>query len=264
MISWLSEQIASLSPPKEEGPHAATKALMKEVLACEAVLSPAKELEYKYLMEQVCRATFDIDDRVIVMDFLHYSLAPVDAGREWRTIFNGLRVVDALIDSGSSAVFAEVSEGKHFDLLQKTLFLLSYAHSDERIGKLIRTAAKEIRDKLLVKFDQLDNPEEPEDQPNVTCMSSKDTVRHRPVIASSIAHVVSLRHIEESSDEEPCAAAPSIPADSVHDDLIDVDQLPGTVMATTPLGPVLTVQNDLIDVHQPSGTVTSTDPLLEL
>lgn len=220
MLSWISNQ---LSPSLSVGPHADLKQRMKDALAFEAVLTPPRELEYKFLMEQICRSSFDMDERMIILDFLHYSFAPVDPNGEWRTIFNGLRILNALVDSGSNKIIAEVSEGKHFDVVQKTLFLTTYANSDERVGKLIRTAAKEIRDKLLKKFDLVQ--EESVDESQIKSISSRDsgTPVERPAVPSSLAHIVALKHVEDSDDEEAAKPRKILPqTNNVTESLLDI------------------------------------------
>ena len=214
MLSWISEQINTLSPPRDLGPHADLKRAMREAIAFDAVLSSAKDLEYKFVLEQICRSSFEVEERMIILDFLHYTMAPVDPNSEWRTVFNGLRILNTLIDSGSIAVFTEVAEGKHFDLVQKTLFLTTYANSDERIGKLIRTAAKEIRDKLLLKFDAINSGTLVDESPSQevkaissSSVSSTSTPASRPVAPSGVAHIVALRHVEDSSEDEAITAA---------------------------------------------------------
>ena len=125
MFSWLAHQVNNFTGPKEEGPFSELKESLRRLFEFEPVLSSSLELQYKFSLEQICRSTFEADERMVVMAFLHYSVAPVNPNSEWRTIFNGLRLLNALVDSGSSKIFSEVSEGQHFDLLQKTLFLMS-------------------------------------------------------------------------------------------------------------------------------------------
>ena len=206
MFSWLTDQISGLKSPNEEGPHCEIKETMREALRFDPVLTASKQLEYKFNLEKICRASFEIESRMIILDFLHYAFAPVNANTEWRTIFNGLRILDSLVDSGSNQIFTEISQGKHFDVVQKTLFLTTYTNSDERVGKLIRNAAKEIREKLLSKFDLVESMPQSNEEPK--SISSKDVSGRatpetsRPVAPSSILNFVSLRHIEDSSDEE--------------------------------------------------------------
>jgi hypothetical protein len=206
MFSWFSEQISTIKTPSGDEPHSELRGTMQEALGFEPVLTASKELEYKFVLEQICRASFEVDNRIIILDFLHYAFAPPYPNTEWRTIFNGLRILDSLVGSGSNRIFSEISQGKHFDVVQKTLFLTTYANSDERVAKLIRTAAREIRDKLLAKFDLVDSIPETEEplksisSKDVSGKATPDTIQ--PVAPSSIVNLVSLRHQEDSSDEE--------------------------------------------------------------
>ena len=187
----------------DKGPFGELKDTLRTALQFEPVLPGSLELEYKFHLEEICRATFEREERIVVMDFLHYSFAPANANSEWRSIFNGLRILNALIDSGSSKVFSEVLEGKHFDVLQKTLFLTNYPNSDERIAKLIRTAAQEVRDKLLVKFNEVEVGETEESAGVVQSISSKDAPALPQVVPQrSLPLIASLRHTEDSSEEE--------------------------------------------------------------
>ena len=202
MFSWIAHQVNNFTGPKEEGPFSELKESLRRLFEFEPVLSSSLELQYKFSLEQICRSTFETDERMVVMDFLHYSVAPVNPNSEWRTIFNGLRLLNALVDSGSSKIFSEVSEGQHFDLLQKTLFLTTYSNSDERIAKLIRTAAQEIREKLLVRFNQIDEqPEEPPILHAGKSISSRDAPLEFQA-KKSLDHIASFKHSEEESSSE--------------------------------------------------------------
>lgn len=220
MFSWLSERISAFSSLRTPEPGTEVERMMKEALEFEAVVSPARELEYKYLLDSICKASCNSDDRFAIMDFLHYSLSPANPAKEWRMIFNGLRILKALIDSGSVSIFREVSEGKHFDLVQKSLFLLTYCNADERVAKLIRVTAREIRDKLLEKFNDLEN------EPNVEkkSVSYRDAIKRPSVVAapSSISHLVSLGHVEE---DYPSRNEDDTPRPNVQEtvDLLDLD-----------------------------------------
>ena len=222
MISWLSDRISKGSLLSHHSSSTQIESLMKDAIAFDAVFSASQEAEYKFLLARICEASFRSEDRFLMMDFLHYALAPANAGIEWRTIFSGLRILNALIDSGSIAIFQEVSEGKHFDLVQKSLFLLSYSNADDRVMKLIRCAARELRDKLLDKFTHLD------ENPSSTGQIAKKSISHRDSVAvripdSSVSDLVKLRHVEDSSDDEvDCNETPSLlPAETV--DLLDLN-----------------------------------------
>lgn len=189
------------SARRNEGPFEDLQQTMREVLQFDPVLTSTLELEYKFHLEKISRATFEYEERVIVMDFLHYSFAPSNPNDEWRTIFNGLRILNALIDSGSSKVFHEVSEGRHFDVLQKTLFLSSYCNTDERISKLIRTSAMQVRDRLQIKFSEVEDEEPPGDRRGETkSISSKEGVAIQ--VVAHLQHIASFKHTEDSSDDD--------------------------------------------------------------
>lgn len=203
MLSWISRQLprnGEITAPSDDNPVE----LMKYGLSFDAVLTPGKEHEYRDMLARISRTTYEQKNRYSVLDSLHYGLAPKNPEREWRTIFNGLRILNSLIDHGSLEIFREVSEGQHFDLLQKSLFLLSFCHSDERVTKLIRTAAREIRDKLSAKFNEIEEqPSEVHPPPiSASGISSEDAfhLKQNPVVTSSFSHLVSLRHIESDED----------------------------------------------------------------
>ena len=222
MISWLANQVAKLSFPGHGPAKTEVESLMKEILSFDAVFSVAQEAEYKFVLARICEASFRSGDRLVLMDCLHYAFAPANPGKEWRTIFNGLRILNSLIDSGSVAIFREVSEGKHFDLVQKSLFLISYSSSDDRITKLIRSTARDLRDKLLAKFAQLDDETSATDDGKKTSISHRDSLAV-PIPHSSVSHLVQLRHVEDSSeDDSECNETPSmIPPETV--DLLDLN-----------------------------------------
>ena len=204
MLSWIAKSLQKAN--QQLGLPNDISRLMKTGLDFEPVLTSTREEEYRVCLMRICRATFNIEGRNIVMDCLHYAFAPKNPANEWRTIFNGLRILNSLIDSGSVQIFKEVSEGKHFDLLQKSLFLVTFSHSDERISKLIRTAARQIRDKLLNKLNEIEQYSGDDCPPPISSsgISSEDPpVAFEKSISNSVSQLVSLRHVESDDDECP-------------------------------------------------------------
>ena len=182
MLQWLSQRFRN----EEHDPEYELTTLLILTLKFNPVLTTAKELEYTDNIDRICRASIDSGNRIIIMDHLRSAFSSTD----WHTILNALRVLNGLIDSGSSKIFSEVAQGRHFDIVQRTLFLTSYTNNDDRVGKLIRCAAREIREKLLIKMTEIhDIPEE------VTSgVSYKDTIEAN--YESSVSHLVSLKHTE--------------------------------------------------------------------
>ena len=165
MFTWLA---ARITPPLDDG---ITK-IMREAFAFEPVLRPGDEFERnKFILSEIVRRSYIPEDRVVIMDHLHYALCPET---EWRTIFNGFRVLTALMDNGGSPdIFSELLQGKHFDVTQKTLFLTQYTNDDPRVGKLVSTIAQQVRGQLLIKFSEEPKPPpffghtEDEDSPEI-------------------------------------------------------------------------------------------------
>ena len=247
MLAWLSDKVSGTRSP-DDAVNVQVKSLMREALAFDAVLTSEKELEHKFVLEQICQYSFDLEDRVIVMDFLHYAFAPVDPNSEWRTIFNGLRILNGLIDSGCRNVFSEVMEGKHFDLVQKTLFLTTYSNADERVGRLVRSVAKDVREKLLQKFTDVETELAYPKEEKVTSVSSKNASRILTAgnaKGMTVPGVARFTHTEESSDEESEEIArkadwPGIPgrvtqskSDFFEEDLLDLGATLGPPPSTS-------------------------------
>ena len=211
MLSWFVNHVTP-SLEVQHVPRDDAGRLIKATLRLEPVLSGAEEREYRLNIEQICRLSFDIETRQMVMNSLHYALSPNYVGVEWRMIFNGLRILNSLIDGGSVEIFKEVSEGKHFDILQKSLFLLSFSHADERVTKVIRSSAREVRDRLLVKFNEIEeNYNMDQHCPFSSTGISSDDIRANGLTLSTnpVSHLVSFGHVE--SDDEERLDTPALP-----------------------------------------------------
>ena len=180
--------------------------LVNSTLRFEAVLTSSRQLEYQQDILIICAASLKLDERFLIMTLLHDALV----SKEWHKLFNGLRILTCLIESGSDEIFVEVLQGKHFDILQKTLFLKSFANADDRVSKLIRRTAADIREKLLRKLNEVESCLENGQsfQSSSTGISYRDIVT--PVFENSVSHLVSLRHVESDSDMDD-----HIPTDSL-------------------------------------------------
>lgn len=187
MIAWLSAQVRKSLKPRSE-----TETVLDQISNFEAVISTDRLSEFRHLLDCVCKQSFYSDERNLIMHHLESSLRP--SNPDWRVILNGLRLLDALCDRGSCLVFQEVSQCSHFDVVQRTLFLLTFSHDDDRITKLMRHTAQQVRAKVLSRFNDSDN----EIRASVSYTDKTVVSSGQP---SSFAHLVSLRHVEDDQEE---------------------------------------------------------------
>jgi len=98
------------------------------------------------LLDELCMLTSNARSRAEVLDYLGHSLDPKS---DWRVIENGLRILGALAVLGAHEIFREISQGKHIDVNQRTIILMSYSHEDARVTRVIRSSALVVHRKLL-------------------------------------------------------------------------------------------------------------------
>jgi len=113
------------------------------------------------LVAPVIAESHDADCRREIMRHLHECLSATGS-KHWQRIYGGLALSEFLMHHGSPALLAEVSQGLHFDLVQKVSLLESFdakarACTDRRAENVVRMKAKELR-KMLVS--QLEQPAE--------------------------------------------------------------------------------------------------------
>lgn len=155
MFNWLSHRMRKSAGG--ETPMTDIGTALNRLLDFGAIIPPEKSDGFRNLIEIVCRQSYDVYDRVLIMDCIQSALCPRSPETGWRKIVNGIRILDALFDHGSDSIFQEVLEGKHFDILQRMVFLLNYTNTDDRVGRLIRSLAKELKGKLMVKFETMNH-----------------------------------------------------------------------------------------------------------
>jgi hypothetical protein len=98
----------------------------------------------KELLTPVVEASKNEEDRPEIMKHIRECLAE-PSGKQWRRIYGGLVLVDALVKDGSPALITETAEGRHFDLVQRLSFLEHFDNTDKRVMNNIRKKSEEIR-----------------------------------------------------------------------------------------------------------------------
>lgn len=117
------------------------------------------------LVAPVIAESHDEDCRREIMRHLHECLSATGS-KHWQKIYGGLALSEFLMHHGSPALLAEVSQGFHFDLVQKVSLLENFdakaqACTDRRAENFVRTKAKELRSMLV---SQLKKAEEDRNQ----------------------------------------------------------------------------------------------------
>ena len=124
----------------------------------ESEINRAKLPEYRMDLERVARLSFELDERVKILNFIHEQLLTED----WRRVWNSLNILEILFKNGSNKVLSEFSQGEHFDVLQRLLLLAAFPHDDLRIRELVRFRAREVREIVKEKLeDSTQNFSEP-------------------------------------------------------------------------------------------------------
>jgi len=102
----------------------------------------------KELLTPVIEASVNEEDRPVIMKHLRECLAE-PAGKQWRHIYGGLVLVEALVKSGSPALITETAEGRHFDLVQRLSFLEHFENADKRVMNNVRKKAEQLRKQVV-------------------------------------------------------------------------------------------------------------------
>lgn len=93
----------------------------------------------------VVLASHNADDRRQIMLHLHGCLA-ASASSQWRRVYSGLVVLEALLERGSPLIISEVADGVHCDLVQRLSFVENYEYGyDSRVQDMLRRRASNLR-----------------------------------------------------------------------------------------------------------------------
>jgi len=110
------------------------------------------------LVAPVIAESHDEDCRREIMRHLQECLSATGS-KHWQRIYGGLALCEFLMHHGSPALLAEVSQGFHFDLVQKVSLLENFdakarACTDRRAENVVRMKAKELRNMLVSQLEQ--------------------------------------------------------------------------------------------------------------
>jgi hypothetical protein len=102
----------------------------------------------KELLTPVIDASNNEEDRPEIMKHLRECLAE-PKGDQWRRVYGGLVLCEALVKQGSPALLTETAEGRHFDLVQRLSFLEQFDYTDKRVMNNVRRKAEALRKEVV-------------------------------------------------------------------------------------------------------------------
>jgi len=102
----------------------------------------------KELLTPVIEASVNEEDRPEIMNHLRECLCE-PAGKNWRRVYAGLVLAEALVKNGSPDLLSETAEGRHFDLVQRLSFLEHFDNTDKRVMNNIRKKAEALRKEVV-------------------------------------------------------------------------------------------------------------------
>lgn len=106
----------------------------------------------------VIAESHDEQSRFEIMKYLRECLSEA-SGKRWQRIYGGLALTESLMRHGSPELISEVSQGRHFDLVQKVSLLEKFNAAargcpDRRAQAVIRTKATEVKTMLVVMLER--------------------------------------------------------------------------------------------------------------
>lgn len=142
----------------------------------------------KDLLAPIIEASKKAEDRPEIMKHIRECLAE-PSGKQWKRIYGGLVLVDALVKDGPPALIAETAEGRYFDLAQRLAFLESFDNVDKRVQNNIRRKAEDIRKVLvpLIEDAALKGTEDVEDTAS-TCSPDTESTTPSTTTNSSMGY----------------------------------------------------------------------------
>lgn len=169
------------------------------------------------LVAPVIAESHDEDCRREIMRHLHECLSATGS-KHWQRIYGGLVLTEALLLLGSPALLAEVSQGFHFDLVQKVSLLENFdakarACTDRKAEKVLRKKASELHAMLVSQLKTA------EDSHQIASLDGKDTAS---VCSSGGMSTATPSTAASSSRSSPSsvssAAEPRSPSKDLHID----------------------------------------------
>lgn len=140
----------------------------------------------KELLAPIVEASRCEDDRPEIMKHLRECLAE-PSGQKWRRVHAGLLLVDALVKNGPPSLFAEVAEGRHFDLTQRLSFLERFESTDKRVMNMIQGKAETLRKEVvsLLESASLKDAEDAGDTASTCSPGASSTESHITTTSSA-------------------------------------------------------------------------------
>lgn len=177
---------------------------LKAVTEVNLLDSPPKEV-----LLSLTQASHTVGDRQEIMRHLQGCLTP---SSNWRRIYGGQILLEELLQNGAPALVAEISQGLHFDPVQRLTFLERFEYSqDRRVQHMLRQKATSLRALLI---DKLKNAESLEDfggsapsvpvkqKPSVNGFAGVAGTDLRPERKTGVVNgIVSVGHREDTDSE---------------------------------------------------------------
>mmetsp|Transcript_10483 Transcript_10483/g.28710 ORF Transcript_10483/g.28710 Transcript_10483/m.28710 type:complete len:340 (-) Transcript_10483:41-1060(-) len=117
---------------------------LRRITEAESIDTPDKDV-----LRSIVTSTHDPDDRRDILRHLQECLAE-SSGRRWRRVHGGLVLLEELIKNGAPALITEISEGMHFDPVQRLTFIERFEYKeDRRVQGIVRQKATALRADLI-------------------------------------------------------------------------------------------------------------------
>jgi len=139
----------------------------------------------KELLTPIIEASNNEDDRPEIMKHIRECLCE-PLGKNWRRIYGGMVLVEALMKNGSAALITETADGRHFDIIQRLSFLEHYDNTDKRVMNNIRKKAEGLRKEVVPLIQNAGSKDLDDNQDTIsTCSPGAVSVITRSTTASS-------------------------------------------------------------------------------
>jgi len=162
------------------GAGSALEADLRRITEAESIDTPDKDT-----LRSIAQASHNADDRREILRHLQECLAE-SSGRRWRRVHGGLVLLEELLKNGSPVLVTELSEGMHFDPVQRLTFIERFEYKeDRRVQGIVRQKATVLRGDLIERLqgDSGDTGASTEDRRS-SAVSSSGGGRKRPTSAS--------------------------------------------------------------------------------
>jgi hypothetical protein len=155
------------------------------------------------LFTVVTRESQEKHGRKVIMNHVSMCFADVAKQKAWKRIKAAMILVEELLANGSPALFAEISMGLHFDLVQKLSLLEHFQHtSNERAKFIVRSKAQALRSNLVKRLQSCDESKELDIETESTCSPRGSLAESVSSCCSALSATSSLPQVKPMFDFE--------------------------------------------------------------